>query len=95
MLLKIMLDGLQNFFPAKFKGVHFIEQPWFVEMSLMVIKPFLNEKTSNRLFVHGNNLSTLHDYLPKDILPTELGGDIPSINTDIWIQKILDGGENS
>lgn len=86
--LKTMIDGFQDCFPARFKGVHFIGQPWYVEAALAVIKPFLKEKTKDRIFVHGNNLSTLHDCIAKDILPTEMGGEQPSYNPEVWLKKV-------
>lgn len=87
-MLKLMIEGLQDCFPARFKGVHFIGQPWYVDAALTVIKPFLKDKIKERIYVHGNNLSTLHDYLPKDILPTELGGDLATYNPEVWIKSI-------
>lgn len=37
--------------------------------------------------LHGNNLSTLHDALPLDILPAELGGEGPSYNSERWLKE--------
>lgn len=88
-VLKLIIEGLQDCFPAKFKGIHFINQPWYVEAALTCIKPFLKDKTRERLFMHGNNLSTLHEHVATDILPTEMGGEQPSYNPQIWIDKIL------
>ncbi|KAK4874136.1 hypothetical protein RN001_013496 [Aquatica leii] len=93
-ILKLMIEGLQDCFPARFKGVHFIGQPWFVNTALTVIKPFLKDKMRERIYVHGNNLSTLHDYLPKDILPAEMGGEQPSYNPHNWLENLL-SAENS
>ncbi|KAF2886999.1 hypothetical protein ILUMI_19174 [Ignelater luminosus] len=90
--LKLMIEGLQDCFPARFKGIHFIGQPWYVEAALTVIKPFLKDKTKERIYVHGNNLSTLHDYVAKDILPAEMGGEQPSHNPEIWLKKVISAG---
>lgn len=87
-IIKLMIEGLQDCFPAKFKGIHFIGQPWYVEAALTFIKPFLKEKIKERIFVHGNNLSTLHDHVHKDILPAELGGEQPSYNPEVWLEKL-------
>lgn len=88
-VLKTMIEGLQDCFPARFKGVHFIGQPWYVEAALAIIKPFLKDKTKERIYVHGNNLSTLHDYVTTDILPAELGGERASYNPEEWLRKIM------
>lgn len=88
-LLKLMIEGLQDSFPARFKGIHFIGQPWYVEAALMVIKQFLKDAIKDRIFMHGNNLSTLFEHLPRDILPTELGGEQSSYNPKIWLDRIM------
>lgn len=48
-VLKLIIEGLQDCFPARFKGIHFINQPWYVEAILTVIKPFLKEKTKEKV----------------------------------------------
>ncbi|KAJ8931842.1 hypothetical protein NQ314_015239 [Rhamnusium bicolor] len=87
-ILRLMIEGLQDCFPARFKGIHFIGQPWYVEAALTVIKPFLNEKIKERIYVHGNNLSTLHELVHKDILPAEMGGERPSYNPRSFLDTL-------
>lgn len=48
-LLHVMLQGLQDCFPAKIKAVHFINQPWYIDGLMSVIKPFLKEKSKNKV----------------------------------------------
>ena len=38
-----------------------------------MVKPFLNERVKNSIRFH-DSLETLHEHVPKEILPTELGG---------------------
>ncbi|KAJ8911069.1 hypothetical protein NQ315_008204 [Exocentrus adspersus] len=87
-VLKLMIEGLQDCFPARFKGIHFIGQPWYVEAALTVIKPFLNDKIKERIYVHGNNLSNLHELVHKDILPAEMGGEQPSYNPRSFLNTL-------
>ncbi|CAD6997871.1 unnamed protein product [Ceratitis capitata] len=89
-----MIECLQDCIPAKFKGIHFIGQPWYVDVLLKVIKPFLNEKIQRRLLVHGTNLTTLHTMVSKDILPPDLGGEGPAINTLDWYHYLLESSQN-
>ncbi|XP_053610901.1 clavesin-2-like [Plodia interpunctella] len=86
-VLKLLIDCLQDCMPVRFKSIHFIGQPWYVETALAVIKPYLKAKTRERIVLHGNNLSTLHDSLPLDILPAELGGEGPSYNSERWLKE--------
>lgn len=42
-----------------------------------------------QIFLHGNNLSTLHEHLPTDILPAELGGTGPAFNPGLWAEPVI------
>ena len=46
---KLMIDGFQDSFPAKIKGIHFVGQPWYVDGILTMVKPFLKQKTRERV----------------------------------------------
>lgn len=83
----------QDCFPVRFKAIHFIGQPWFVEAALSVIKPFLNAKTRERIKLHGSNLSTLHEMIARDILPPELGGEGSQFNPLTWYHVLLESSQ--
>lgn len=89
-LLTHISYAFQDCFPIRFKAVHFVGQPWYVEAALAVIRPFLKEKTRERIHLHGSNLSTLHESITKDILPTELGGEAAAINPLDWVHTLLE-----
>lgn len=40
---------LQDSFPARFGGIHFVNQPWYIHALYTVIRPFLKEKTRKRV----------------------------------------------
>ncbi|KAG1677098.1 Clavesin-2 [Nymphon striatum] len=93
-ILKLMVEGLQDCFPARFAGIHFISQPWYVEAILTVIRPFLKEKAKSKIFVHGNNLTTLHNHISSDYLPAEFGGSGPPYNMQYWADQLIGNDEN-
>lgn len=66
-----------------------------MDIALTVIKPFLKDKTRERIKLHGANLSTLHDCIAKDILPPEFGGEGPSINPLDWYHTVLESSQNT
>ncbi|XP_075151269.1 clavesin-2-like [Haematobia irritans] len=92
-ILKNMIEGLQDCMPIKFKGIHFIAQPWYVELALSVIKPFFKENIKERFYIHGTNLNSLHELVSKDILPSELGGETPNVNNLDWYHSLLDSSQ--
>ena len=43
------LWSLQDSFPARFGGIHFVNQPWYIHAMYTIIKPFLKDKTRKRV----------------------------------------------
>ncbi|CAL1684912.1 unnamed protein product [Lasius platythorax] len=87
--LRNLIAALRGRFPARFKAIHFLSAPLYIQATLALVKPFLDEKTRNKIYLHGNNLSTLHQHLPTDILPAELGGTGPAFNPGLWAEPVI------
>ncbi|XP_061569717.1 clavesin-2 isoform X1 [Cololabis saira] len=88
-MLKLAIEGLQDSFPARFGGIHFVNQPWYIHAMFTIIKPFLKDKTRKRIFLHGNNLNSLHQLLQPECLPSEFGGTLPPYDMGIWARTLL------
>ena len=78
----------QDCFPGRFKGIHFINQPWYVRALLTLIKPMLKEKAFKRIFFHGKNMFNLQKFIYPDVLPRELGGDHTIVDKS-WLYNAL------
>ncbi|KFQ77759.1 Clavesin-2, partial [Phaethon lepturus] len=89
-MLRLAIEGLQDSFPARFGGIHFVNQPWYIHALYTVIRPFLKEKTRKRIFLHGNNLNSLHQLIHPEILPSEFGGMLPPYDMGTWARTLLD-----
>ncbi|KAG8133637.1 hypothetical protein E2320_011449, partial [Naja naja] len=76
-------------FPARFGGIHFVNQPWYIHALYTLIKPFLKDKTRKRIFLHGNNLNSLHQLIHPDCLPSEFGGTLPPYDMGTWARTLL------
>ncbi|XP_015252282.1 PREDICTED: clavesin-1-like isoform X3 [Cyprinodon variegatus] len=62
-ILKLAIEGLQDSFPARFGGIHFVNQPWYIHAMYTIIKPFLKDKTRKRLpFLHVSPFSHTLSY---------------------------------
>ncbi|KAJ8322286.1 hypothetical protein KUTeg_000757 [Tegillarca granosa] len=88
-VLKLMIEGFQDCFPARFTAIHFVNQPWYIEALFKMIKPFLKEKSRNKIYMHGINLGTLHIHIHKEVLPAELGGMQPPYNIESWARELI------
>jgi hypothetical protein len=65
---------IQEAAPIKIIQNHFINCPPIMEKLLALIKPFLNKEVLESLKIH-TTLESLHECIPKELLPTEYGGD--------------------
>jgi len=80
-----------NNYPMMIKGVHAVNNPRIVSYAYSLLRPFIPKKVKERLRMHGNDFASLHEYLPADILPTWLGGELSdedAINFDL-IKQII------
>lgn len=74
----VLIELLQDAFPARFKGVHLVHQPWYISIVLSVIKPFMKQKFRDRIHSHGEDYASLHRCMEPLGLPEEFGGVVDS-----------------
>lgn len=47
--LRNLIAALRGRFPARFKAVHFLSPPLYVQATLALVKPFLDDKTRHKV----------------------------------------------
>lgn len=77
-LVKKFLICAQEAYPVKLKEIHVINISPLVDTIHNFVKPFLKEKIRQRIHMHSS-YETLYKFVPKQMLPSEYGGDQPSI----------------
>ncbi|XP_049708171.2 alpha-tocopherol transfer protein-like [Helicoverpa armigera] len=93
-LMKKMVVIGQDASPFRMKGAHYLNTPSIFETVFNAMKGLLNEKNKSRLFVHNKNLDEFYNYVPKEALPAEYGGNAGTIDeiTAYWRNKVQEYG---
>uniref|UniRef100_A0A2P2IBN3 Alpha-tocopherol transfer protein-like n=1 Tax=Hirondellea gigas TaxID=1518452 RepID=A0A2P2IBN3_9CRUS len=78
--IRRMLAVVQEVFPLRFKALHFIHEPIMFEWMFSIVKPLLSETIKGRLHFHGSSYAALHEHIPAEALPQELGGHAPPLD---------------
>ncbi|XP_057377657.1 clavesin-2-like [Daphnia carinata] len=90
-VLHSIAHGLEYCYPVRFKSIHCVGPPWYVEAAMSLLKPFLRETSRAKIISYGNNLSILHQAVSREILPAELGGEQGPYQSSIWIDNLRRG----
>ncbi|XP_028043335.1 alpha-tocopherol transfer protein-like [Bombyx mandarina] len=88
-VLKKFFICIQEAYPVKLKEIHVINASPLVDVVFNIVKPFLKEKMKKRVFFHAD-VQCLQDYIPKEILPVEFGGNGCSLEdvNKAWMKKL-------
>ncbi|XP_017771839.1 PREDICTED: clavesin-1-like [Nicrophorus vespilloides] len=86
---KKMVELVQETFPLRFKGFHVVNEPFYFDAIMAVLKPFMKEKIRKRIYLHGNDLTSLHAFLNTEILPLEYGGTNGTFDNRAWKMQLL------
>ncbi|CAG4936774.1 unnamed protein product [Colias eurytheme] len=73
-IITVFLEG----YSMRVKGIHLISQSKSIELLLNIAKTILKPKIISRMHVH-KSYDDLHEFIGKDVLPPEFGGNERSI----------------
>lgn len=75
--------------PIRIKQVHMVNASSIVSKGIIIAKPFLGSRTTERTHFHLPNSTTLFDFVPRELLPVEFGGTLECFQATklYWIDK--------
>ncbi|KAH7968918.1 hypothetical protein HPB52_012624 [Rhipicephalus sanguineus] len=80
---------VQECYPIRLKAIHVVNQPLFFTILLKFLKPFVKNKFFQRLHLHGRNYTSLHEHLPREMLPREYGGVREPLDNSEFVDALL------
>ncbi|XP_061398072.1 alpha-tocopherol transfer protein-like [Musca vetustissima] len=78
--LLVFLRYMQKYCPIKFKTIHLINCPAYVNNMFAMVKPFMKKETIDKIQFHVRSIENLFESVPKEMLPSEYGGNSSSID---------------
>lgn len=69
MFMKKLTLMMQEASPTRQKGFHFINTPFGFDAVFNLFKSFINEKNKTKFYVHGSNLDSLYEHIPRHLMP--------------------------
>lgn len=67
--------------PVRLLKTHLINTSSIAEKFLAITMPFVNKKVADNLKIHAEGTETIFDFIPRDMLPIECGGNGESLET--------------
>ncbi|CRL03400.1 CLUMA_CG016526, isoform A [Clunio marinus] len=90
--LRMFFKYLQDAHPTRIVQLHVINCTPLVNRAMTLIKPFIYERLYNSLKFHmAGSLESLYEYVPREILPVDFGGDDKSMAElkQYWVDILL------
>ncbi|KAF8778722.1 alpha-tocopherol transfer protein-like [Argiope bruennichi] len=84
----LIYHGSQECVPGRYKEVHIVNTSATFKAAWFIIKSFMSDKLKKRIIFH-NNSKTLINYFPKEILPTQYGGELEKYDMTSWLRKAM------
>ncbi|XP_053382425.1 alpha-tocopherol transfer protein-like isoform X3 [Mercenaria mercenaria] len=80
---------VEDSFPMRFKGIHYVNEPVVFDMVFAVIRPFMKQKILDRIHFHGSKYEELSEFIDTQYLPSEYGGTAPPFSNEEWTRTLL------
>jgi len=75
--------------PIRVKGIHIVYAPSVFAVGFRMMRALFSKKMKERYFLHFG-VKTLHEIIHPKYLPTEVGGELDSIDSAAYVNELLE-----
>jgi hypothetical protein len=79
----------QDILPIRFGGFMLLRQPRYISVVLALVKPFLNKKLRQRIYLLGDDWEQMHSIVDPSQLPASFGGTLDYEPTRVVLEEAL------
>lgn len=87
--IKRVVSLLQDSFPMRMKGVHYLNEPTLFDIFFTIARQFMKKKLLERIHLHGKDMSKLAEFIDVEHLPEDYGGKAPPFSNEDWKNTLL------
>ncbi|XP_050439712.1 alpha-tocopherol transfer protein-like [Adelges cooleyi] len=73
-ILTKLIKFIQGGLPLRLKAVHFVNTGSAMKKLIKMVSPFIDKPLMNKLKFHSVGSQNIFNYVPKELLPEEIGG---------------------
>ena len=81
---------IMNHYPLRIKGIHVLHQPAIFTVIYSIISKFMKQKLRERVKLHGGNINGLQEFVAKEVIPKDFGGDGAATDLRCWPKYIME-----
>lgn len=91
--LRFIGEFVSGGFPVWIRHIHVINNPKLLDITFNLTKPFLSKRIRNNITFHGTDLNSLHDAVPRALLPEDIGGETDDVDNTDCVRAAMDRQE--
>jgi len=76
--------------PINVRQIHIVNNHKLINMVYSLIKPFLSKEVQDKILFHGSDVTELHKYVPRVLLPESLGGEAGDLDNSDCVKAAME-----
>jgi len=76
--------------PVNVRQIHVVNNHKLINVLYSLVKPFITKEVQEKVLFHGSDLTELHKYVPRVLLPESLGGEAGELDNSDCVKAAME-----